>query len=111
MDISIKHQATSILKNNPEYTRELIILLGVIQLCKVMDVDSFEILINSFGIKSNQWWPLINEITEDDDWEEILEGELYQQVLNLQLWIGNHKHDIEEGSMLYFLMQKKNGEK
>ena len=76
-----------------------------------MDVDSFEILINSFGIKSNQWWALINEITEDDDWEEILEGELYQQVLNLQLWIGNHKHDIEEGSMLYFLMQKKNGEK
>ena len=65
-----------------------------------MDVDSFEILINSFGIKSNQWWPLINEITEDDDWEEILEGELYQQVLNLQLWIGNHEHDIEEGSML-----------
>lgn len=73
-----------------------------------MDIDSLETIINSFDIKSNDWWPLIHEITEDNEWEEILEGELYETVLNLQLWLSNHKHDIREGSPLWFLMQKKN---
>ncbi|MBK9581708.1 MAG: hypothetical protein IPO48_07370 [Saprospiraceae bacterium] len=109
--ITFKSQLANILTNHPEYTRELIILLGVIKLCDELDVKSFETIVKTFGIKSNQWWPLINEITEDDDWENIIEGELYQHVLNLQMWIGTHDHDIEEGSVLWFLMQKRNNDK
>jgi len=102
-----KSQVTNILKNKPEFVRELVILLGVIQLCKIIDVESFETIVKTFGIKSNHWWPMINEITEDEDFEQLIEGPLYEKVLELQMWLSNHKHDVQQGSVLWYLM--KNG--
>lgn len=72
-----------------------------------MDIDNFENVINQYNLKSNFWWPLINEVVENDEFIELLEPELYEKVLLLQLWLSDHQHDIIEGSMLYFLMQKK----
>ena len=103
----MKHKVNIILQENPDLIRELVILIGVIQLCKIMDVPSFENIINQFQIKSNHWWPMINEITEDEDFLDVIDGELYEEVLNLQMWLGDHKHEIIEGSVLWNLI--KNG--
>jgi hypothetical protein len=105
--MNMKHKVDKILQENPDLIRELVILIGVIQLCKIMDVSSFQNLINQYNIKSNHWWPMINEITEDEDFLEVIEGEFYEEVLKLQMWLGDHNHGIIEGSVLWNLI--KNG--
>ena len=68
-----------------------------------MDIDNFENVINQYNLKIKFWWPLINEVVENDEFIELLEPELYEKVLLLQLWLSDHQHDITlEGSMLYF---------
>jgi hypothetical protein len=108
---NFRSQIIHILQDRPEYIRELIILLGVIKLCDEMNVGNFETIVKTFGIKSNHWWPLINEIVEDDEFEEIIEGTLYEKVLEIQLWLSNHQHDVEKGSVLWHLMKKWDDEK
>jgi hypothetical protein len=96
-----------IISNKPEFFREAVILLGLIELCKVTKSADIETLINLHGIKADHWWPLLSEITDNEDFENIATGEVFSEILKNQLWMSDHDPSFIEGSVLDFLNRKK----
>lgn len=85
-----------ILSEHPRHFRRLTILLGIIELCKSQDKYDFEDIVNQYNLSPGIFRMLVDEVIQDSAFEQLLEGDLYQELLKLQLWYKQHEVEYKE---------------
>ncbi len=81
----------------------MVILLGIRELCKSLQCYDFEQIVNKYNLSSAHFKMLIDEVTQDTSFDHVVHGELYQELLKLQLWFkernNSYKGIYELGSI------------
>jgi len=85
-----------ILQKHPQHFRRLTILLGFIELCKSQKKFDFEEIVNQYNLEPGYFRMLVDEVIQDSAFEQLLEGELYQELLKLQMWYKEHEIEYKE---------------
>jgi len=88
--VSITENVQLILEKYPKHFRQLIILLGVKELCKIDKKDDLEQIVSFYGIDSGYFKMMITEVIQDSTFDQVIEGELYNDLIKLQLWLNDY---------------------
>lgn len=89
-------QIENILQDHPRHFRRMVILLGFIELCKSQKKFDFEQIVDRFELSPGYFRMLVDEVIQDSSFEQLLEGDLYQELLKLQLWYKQHEVKYKE---------------
>ena len=111
MRFNMKDSVEHILKNHPERFRQLSSLLGLIYICKVTECKDLEALVNLYGVPAKYWIVRLNEVIDDDDFGELLSGELFEWFVILSLWETDHEYTGPDGTVEYFMKMLEDYEK
>ena len=111
MRFNMKDSVEHILKNHPERFRQLSSLLGLIYICKVTECKDLEALVNLYGVPAKYWIVRLNEVIDDDDFGELLSGELFEWFVILSLWETDHEYTGLDGTVEYFMKMLEDYEK
>lgn len=77
-------------------------LLGVKELCKITASTDLEDIVNKYAIPFRMLDMLVDEMCYDDAFDNLIEGELYEDLLKIQLWYKKTKDNpIMDSSSLY----------
>jgi hypothetical protein len=86
-------------------------LLGVKELCKITSSTDLEHIVNKYAIPFRMLDMLVDEMCDDDSFDNLIEGELYEDLLNIQLWYEKSKENpILDTSSIYENIIKENVE-
>lgn len=70
-------------------------MLGVKELCKIDNKEDLEQIVSFYGIDSGYFKMMITEIIDDSTFDQVIEGELYNDLIKLQMWINDYDNDSE----------------
>lgn len=100
-----------ILEKFPRHTRKIIILLGVKSLCKITSCPDLEHIVNKYAIPFRMLEMMVDEMCDDDSFDNLIEGELYEDLLNIQLFYEKSRDNpILDTSSIYESIIKENVE-
>jgi hypothetical protein len=80
----------------------LILLLGIKELCKNKNCDRLSELVNRHEIKLEVFRDIIFDLSKDDSFDSLIEGELYDILLDVQM-MANDLKKYQKGSLLDYL--------
>lgn len=84
-----------VLTSTPRHFRKMVILLGIREMCKSLQTYDLEEIVNKYNLSAGYFKHLVDEVTQDTSFDHVVTGELYQELVKLQLWFKERKNSYQ----------------